>query len=336
MQRNPIRSILLPAAFATVAFAGTLVAPAAMAAVQRTFVSGSGSDLAACSLAAPCRSFAAAIGQTNPGGEIVVLDSAGYGPVAISDSVSIITPAGLYAGVTVMAGTGITVAGAGIVVHLRGLTINGQGGSGGVQFTQGTALYIEDCTISNMTAFGFQATGSVTAVVSRSRFSDNHLGIHGLNGATLTVNDTEVSRSDYGIVARSDVASVTTSLRVSHSVVRDSRVGIDAQSLLNTANTRLIATGNMVTGGQFGILAECACTTVGTIDALATGNTVSEQTQWGIASFGTGSTMVATRNSVTTSFVGLGGSSGPVLTLSDNASERNGTDASGLTPKTYH
>ena len=34
-----------------------------------------------CSLATPCRTFNAAIGVVNAGGEVVILDTAGYGPV---------------------------------------------------------------------------------------------------------------------------------------------------------------------------------------------------------------------------------------------------------------
>src|SRR5262245_6327741 len=45
---------------------------------QRTFVSGSGSDANACSRTAPCRTFTQALSQTSAGGEVVVLDSAGY------------------------------------------------------------------------------------------------------------------------------------------------------------------------------------------------------------------------------------------------------------------
>lgn len=53
----------------------------ALAASQRTFVASNGSEANACSLVAPCRSFTRALTQTSPKGEIVVLDSAGYGPV---------------------------------------------------------------------------------------------------------------------------------------------------------------------------------------------------------------------------------------------------------------
>jgi hypothetical protein len=53
----------------------------AHALAARTWVSGHGADSGACTLAAPCRTFAFALTQTASGGEIDVLDPAGYGPV---------------------------------------------------------------------------------------------------------------------------------------------------------------------------------------------------------------------------------------------------------------
>ena len=73
--------------------AGALIALGsvnAASAAARTFVSGKGTNSGDCALTAPCRSFAYAITQTNDGGEIVVLDTAGYGGVNITKSVSIV------------------------------------------------------------------------------------------------------------------------------------------------------------------------------------------------------------------------------------------------------
>ncbi|MGH6812149.1 MAG: hypothetical protein ACREDM_07315 [Methylocella sp.] len=57
-----------------VLFAFGLSAAPAQAGPNRTFVSGKGTDSGACTRAAPCRSFAFALTQTNAGGEIDVLD----------------------------------------------------------------------------------------------------------------------------------------------------------------------------------------------------------------------------------------------------------------------
>src|SRR5215467_5681246 len=99
-----------------------LVAPMVAAAMnQRTFVASYGADNPACSLATPCRSFGAAITASNAGGEVVVVDSAGYGTVMIAKAVSIIVPAGIFGGITVTSGAGVTINAPGATVVLRGL-----------------------------------------------------------------------------------------------------------------------------------------------------------------------------------------------------------------------
>src|SRR5262249_9418522 len=112
----------------------TLLPDALGTTAQRTFVSSAGSDAAACSITAPCRGLTAAVGATSSKGEVVVLDSAGYGGATVTQAVSIVAPPGVYAGVSVFSGTGITImAGATDKVVLRGLAVNGQGGFIGVQ-----------------------------------------------------------------------------------------------------------------------------------------------------------------------------------------------------------
>src|SRR5437764_10591866 len=78
---------------ASAALAVTLtlcIAPAQATLRNRTFVSGNGLDTNPCSVAQPCRTFAFAITQTAPGGGITILDPANYGPVTISQAISII------------------------------------------------------------------------------------------------------------------------------------------------------------------------------------------------------------------------------------------------------
>src|ERR1700704_3412714 len=102
-------------AVGSIAFAlSAIVTQDAAAAAQRTFVASNGSDANTCSIAMPCRSFAAAILQTISGGEVIVLNSAGDGSVTVAQSVSIISPPGVYAGVSAFAGDNgvIVVAGA--------------------------------------------------------------------------------------------------------------------------------------------------------------------------------------------------------------------------------
>ena len=144
---------------AFVAGVAVLAAPSsAFGAAQRTFVKSTGVSTFPCSLTVPCRDFASAITNTLPGGEVIVLDSAGYGPVTITQSVSIIAPPGVYAGITASSGDGVTVNGAGIVVVLQGLTINGLGtGNNGITFSAGDELHVINGSISNFANSGISA-----------------------------------------------------------------------------------------------------------------------------------------------------------------------------------
>lgn len=74
--------------------------------MQRSFVASYGNDANPCSVTLPCRSFNAALAQTVAGGEVIALDSAGYGTMTITQSASVIAPAGVYAGISVFSGDG--------------------------------------------------------------------------------------------------------------------------------------------------------------------------------------------------------------------------------------
>lgn len=134
MPQSPPSAALAAAAVAAVL---CLDVGPALAAGQRSFVSTSGVDNLACSIASTCRTFGAAVTATSAGGEVIVLDSGGYGPVTIAKSVSIIAPRGVYAGVSVTSGSGVTITtpAASDRVVLVGLAINNQGASGsGIDF----------------------------------------------------------------------------------------------------------------------------------------------------------------------------------------------------------
>ena len=145
---------------ATVAgLAGALVlvsaASPAMAANARTWISGKGVDQAGCGpIASPCRTIQYAHDNTNAGGEIDVLDSAGYGAVTITKSISVVGN-GAIAGLLAPAGqNAVTVnAGANDTIVLRGLTIEGNGvGLNGIGLYAGGYLDIADCVVQNFAA----------------------------------------------------------------------------------------------------------------------------------------------------------------------------------------
>ena len=141
----------------------TMATPEAAALSQRTFVASYGSDASPnCALLAPCRSFNAAIAQTSGGGEVVILDTAGYGPMVINKALKVIGPSGVYGGISVIGGAGPTT---GIVINaangdditLRGLDISGVPGAAGpfpdigIDIQNAGGVHIEKSTVSNFT-----------------------------------------------------------------------------------------------------------------------------------------------------------------------------------------
>ena len=55
------------------------------------------------------RQFNAAIAATTAGGEVVALDSAGYGPTTITGSIALIGAPGIHAGISVFSGVFVLI-----------------------------------------------------------------------------------------------------------------------------------------------------------------------------------------------------------------------------------
>ena len=176
------------------------------AAQQRSFVASFGLDTANCQLATPCRSFNVAIANTNPGGEVVILDTAGYGPMTITKSIKVIGPAGVYGGISVLGGanptTGIVINAAdGDDVTLRGLDISGISGAVpapliGIDIQNAGGVHIEKSSIANFTEGGGACINVNTAKTIRIYVVDSFLrecrtGIYA-NGNTVNSNRSSV------------------------------------------------------------------------------------------------------------------------------------------------
>jgi hypothetical protein len=228
-----------------------------VSAAQRTFVSGSGVDSNPCTLTLPCRSFATAIGQTASGGEVIVLDSAGYGPVAITQSVSIIAPAGLYGGISILPGIGnlnhrgVYISGSNIVVALLGLSIVGQGGiDTAVQFDQGSRLTVERCEIANV-ANGIDAAAPNSVVdVKSTVIRDAHYGF-----AAIAFGGTEATLDGLHIVAKNAGISALYGgqITVTNTVVVMESGGAGISSWANTGDTSdVMVSHSTISGGDYG------------------------------------------------------------------------------------
>lgn len=132
----------------TIAIAlSVFLAPAAFALNNRSAVSSTGMDSNPCTVTSPCRSFGTAISATNPGGEVIALDSAGYGPFSITNAITVSGAPGVHAAITAPIGSGISITASGSSVTIRNLVLIGTGATFGVvQFAAGH-VYLSNCLI---------------------------------------------------------------------------------------------------------------------------------------------------------------------------------------------
>jgi Right handed beta helix region len=216
-------------------------------AVQRAHVSAlAGSDAntaSGCSVPAPCRTFQAAMSVVDPNGEVVALDSGGYGAVTITKSISLIAPTGVYAGISVFPGaTGVLIPGGNVIVALRGITINGQGGRLGIDMAAEGSLSIENCVISNFNGLGFFAMRvrnfagtrvSIVDAVLRNNFSGIFLG----GQARVTIARTTIVGTDEGdgVTVYNAVSNTTTQASITDSVISHNRIGLISESASSTS-----------------------------------------------------------------------------------------------------
>jgi hypothetical protein len=235
-----------------VALATLVQANPARAQSQRSFVSGHGTDSGVCTIATPCRTFAYAITQTNAGGEIAVLDTAGYGSAIITKAINIIAPDGIEAGIAVPSGgTGVTItAGTNDVVKLRGITISGGGtGATGINYTSGGQLIVKNCTVRDMQSYGIHASGN-----------------------KMIISDSQIAQiSSYAILF--DSATTESRLDFYHLEVYGSASGVRVVPQNTTSRMFVTGADSLLSGNSFGLdIAGNTSLTIVTIDNLKLSN----------------------------------------------------------------
>jgi hypothetical protein len=171
----PIKRTLLISACLT---AVALALPAASSAqATRTWVSGVGDDMNPCSRTAPCKTFAGAFSKTATKGEINCLDSAGFGAVAITRSMTIKCPH-VLGGVLSSGTNGVVVNAPNARVTLVGLDIYGAGtGLNGIRVLDARSVKIRDVELYGFTRNGIdiqpQPGTLVRVAVDDSQIHDN-------------------------------------------------------------------------------------------------------------------------------------------------------------------
>lgn len=247
--------------FALPALLCLLLGSSASAQATRTWVSGVGDDANPCSRTAPCKTFIGALSKTAAGGEVDAMDPGGYGALTITKAITI--DGGPHAGGILFSGThGVVVNAPGATVILRNVAINGgTTGLDAIRILGADKVLVENCTIQGFTGSGInvlpgagavqlvvrnttvngavakaptaagETSGGIQvasggAVIGNSQLASGLIGLHVLNGARVTVNDTTVvGHSEQGILAVGG-AQVT----LERAVVAQNGVGIKAEA----------------------------------------------------------------------------------------------------------
>jgi hypothetical protein len=242
-----------------VAFAAVLT-PAAFALNNRSAVSVNGVDTNPCTVALPCRSFTTAIPATVPGGEVVALSTAGYGPFTVSNSMTISGAPGVHAAITVTSGDGIAVTAASSdVVTLRNLVLIGAGGSQGIDdsFAAGE-LHVIGCLVRGF-GTGIVAVTNVATIVSieDSVVLDNNGGIYmagdslGASIVRCTVTNSTIIGNSNGLQLTYGTSSVVTGSTIAY----NNAVGVwvDASAGTGALVSRAVLESNTIAHNGNGV-----------------------------------------------------------------------------------
>ena len=196
----------------------SLVSLSASALSNRVFLGLNGNNVADCANpATPCATFAGAMAQVNAGGEIVIEASGGYGPLTITQAITINSAAGVvgYSGATV------TVNAPGAKVVLRGLTIDSSGtNANGIEVTAVGQLHVEDCHISNFTGDGIHLGVAAQMFLKNTEIKGTFIAVDINNSAgtaKVVLEDCRFVNNAAGFRAGTTApgASITTAIRTS-------------------------------------------------------------------------------------------------------------------------
>lgn len=239
-----------------VSTAGAFV-DARAAAPQRTFVSVLGSDANPCSIALPCRTFTQAVAVAQAGGEVVAVDSGGFGTVTIDKAIQVIVPPGVHAAIFATAGTAVAInAGGSDVVVLRGLYLSTTAATTGIAVASVGRLRLENVTINGFVD-GLSSTVGGTLTIRDSSFRNNSgWGVRVLPSlatpATVSIERSAFEGNGYGISVYGSQPSVS---------IRESSFVGHAQAAVTLYPSVLPQTGSMFVDGctivdnNFGVIA---------------------------------------------------------------------------------
>ena len=212
----------------------------------RTWISGVGDDVNPCSRTAPCKTFAGAMSKTAAGGEINCLDPGGFGAVTITKSITL-DCSGTFGSILAALTTGVNVNGAGIVVRLRGIQINGAGtGINGIRVVNAARVSIEDTIIDGFTQNGVlvdtSGTGTQVFVLNSSI---RNAAANAISGAPVGSTDIWVAGSSITGNGTGLRAGANSTFRISGSTI-----GFNTTGLSVLLRGQIISFGNNAIDGN--------------------------------------------------------------------------------------
>jgi hypothetical protein len=173
----------------------TLAAAPAFALNGRSAVAITGVDSNPCTVVSPCRNMAAAMLATAPGGEVLVLDSGGYGPFTITQAIQIIASPGVLAFISAASGDAITVnAHPTDNINLRGFYLDGAGtGGNGITVNSANSVSCGGCTI---TGFAGNGINFIPSAGSTAHLVVNESTIHTNSGSGILIKPAVTGNSN--------------------------------------------------------------------------------------------------------------------------------------------
>ncbi|MFO1283042.1 MAG: right-handed parallel beta-helix repeat-containing protein [Burkholderiales bacterium] len=239
-----------------------VVSSAAHAQATRTWVSGVGDDANPCSRTAPCKTFAGAISKTAVGGEISVLDPAGFNGVTITKAITI-DGAGQLSGILAAGITGVIINTTGAVT-LRNLTITSPGsGLAAIRHVSSGPLHLKNVRINMMGGGAFAAIHVAPTAATDLTFSDvtitnctsplSGIKLDGAAGAIrATLENVQVSKCGIGLELLANAKAVVRNGNLSHNTTGASVVTAGTASSLSFDQSTISfnGTGLLVDGAN--------------------------------------------------------------------------------------
>ena len=202
-----------------------------------SWVSGTGSDAAACTRVAPCASFSTALSNTQINGEVRCLDAGFFGGTNINKSVTIDcrdVPAVVTDFTCFIINLTTTVASdPAQTVKIRGVTCDGFGIGGpvGVSIQSAAAVFLEDMVITNVGAHGVRDTRSHGGVLFIKNAVIRNNGGPGIVAAATggpygaSIDNVHSNRNGFGLAVASG-----NNVRINHSEFSNNAVGIESDA----------------------------------------------------------------------------------------------------------